>query len=633
MFFRADFAVRRLLPGLIFIGFLALYVLTASRGFIVGSGSESESMELQRAVVYNGIGHSTGYPAYTLSAHLFTRIGAALGGDPFTWATYYSSFTTALALLVTYFLLRLWFSAAASTVATVLFGLSGVVWHIATITEVQGLHLLTVVGILYLAALYRRYPDRTWLLEGIALLFGVGLANHRIIVLLASGVALVVLSAQFWRYLKSWYYLRIAAMGALPLLTYFYIFVAASAPTVYGLGLARDHLNSPYSVVQLVFGYGQEGLLQLTSAELGARFSFVAGYHLDFLTPLGVGLGLAGLLVFARRAPIYALALAGTGLTSLLFFMAWRQDHKSFIYYGQTEIVLIVGLAALANVVFRIPRLPNLRIGLAAPLAVLIPFLFAVQAPLNNRAQDRTGQIYYDAYLSLPQNSVVFTGGWCPDHWIGLEAAIKRPDLRLQYVRDDLNLILNAGRSKTDSVYLTWWMQMYLGMFRGAQPIPEAGLALSATGTPFVQVRPRGDERLVAEAERASRIDQIIAPGVRLLGYTTTPQADAMLFTLYWQAEQQIGQTYRPFTHLRQVDGAGNPVALLSQRDYPNPVLGLYPTRFWQAGEVIKDTYAIPWPKAPLPAPENLRWAFGLTSETGERLGEVNLAFTAGPPK
>src|SRR5690349_21310289 len=82
--------------------FIALYVSTASRGFVVGNVVESDSMELQRAAVHLGIAHSTTYPLYVILAHVFSRIGAGLGGDPFTWVTYFSCLTVGLSVGVLY---------------------------------------------------------------------------------------------------------------------------------------------------------------------------------------------------------------------------------------------------------------------------------------------------------------------------------------------------------------------------------------------------------------------------------------------------------------------------------------------------------------------------------------------------
>lgn len=648
MHWREQWAARWL-PWLLFLAFLILYVSTASRGFIVGSGSEAESMELQRAVVHNGIAHATTYPAYVILAHYFTRIGAALGDDPFTWATYFSSFTTALALMVTYYLCRLWVGWPAAAVATVVFGLSGVMWHIATITEVQGLHILIIVSILYLTALYRRAPHKIALLEGIALLFGLGLANHRIVVLLGPPVALVALVSGALRYLRPWSYVRLAAALGLPLLLYYDVFFKVPAGVVYGLGTTFNPPINAYNALQIVFGYGQEGLLVSPLPELGARLSFVVGHHLDFFTPVGVLLGAAGLIAFFWRDRLFGAALLLHAALSGIFWMTWRQDHKAFIYYAQTGIVLVIGIAALADSALRFaPRLAFLlgarraaqpeqpardrALPLALPLALLVPALFVMGFPQHNRAPDRRGQVMYEAYMGLAEPINVFTGGWSPDHWIGLEAVAAGSPAVLIYDRD-VDYIVAHANDQSRQVYLSWWMQMFLGMLSGQNPLLDRGLGFAGTDTDFVQVLPRGDARLIAEAEAAVIVDQPAAPGIRLYSYRAQRTADGARFTLYWRVDDPIAERLAPFAHLRTVDAAGETTGLLAQRDYPDPVRGYYPTSAWQPGEVVRDSVFITWPPGALPPAESLRWTFGFVSPaTGQRTGEVFLPFEAAQP-
>ncbi len=617
----------RLAPLILFLAFLALYVSTAARGYIVGGGAEAESMELQRAVVYNGIAHATSYPAYVILAHYFTRIGAALGGDPFTWVTYFSSLTVALALVAAYFLLRLYVRWYAAALAVTIFGLSGVLWHIATIAEVQGLHILTVMGILYLAARCTRQPERVGYLEGAALLFGLGLANHRIIVLWAPSVALIALGSGALRRLQLWNYVRLAALLGLPLLLYYDVFFKVPAGAVYGLGTTFNPPINAYNALQIVFGYGQEGLLVSPLAELPARIALVGGFHLEFFTPIGVVLGLLGLMLFVRRAPLYGAALLLGSLLSFAFFMTWRQDHKAFIYYGQSGFALIVGLACLADRSIRLPRF-GVPLSLAVPLGALIPLLFALGYPKNNRALDTRGAAYFEAYASLPPESIVFTGGWSPDHWIGLEAIAAGCQVGLFYDREAPFIAAVVNERRTQNIYLSHWMQMYLGMLSGQNPLLELGVGFGGTHTPFIQVLPRGDPRLIAEAETGRKLEQTIAPGLQLYSYRAHADARGAYFTLYWRVVGEIPERFIPFAHLRTVDSGGHTTGLIAQRDYPDPVRGYYPTTAWQAGEVIRDTVFIAWPEAVLPPAESLRWAFGfVSSSTGQRVGEVFLPF------
>ena len=62
---------------------------------------------------------------------------------------------------------------------------------------------------------------------------------------------------------------------------------------------------------------------------------------------------------------------------------------------------------------------------------------------------------------------------------------------------------------------------------------------------------------------------------------------------------------------------------LLSQDDSRDPVEGAYPTIFWEEGEIVKDTYFIPWPSEPLPS-NGVAVTVGLTLN-GERMEEFCL--------
>jgi hypothetical protein len=576
-------------------------------------------------------------------AFLFTRVGVVLGGDPFTWVTYFSAFTTAAAVALTYLTFRTWFEPAAALFAASILGLSGVVWHIATISEVQGLHLLLVVAIFYLTVRFYQHPKQVITLEMIALLFGAGLANHRTILLIAPAVGLVVLSRYPWRELGIWGHVHLVVMFGAPLLTYFYIFYSVAGtsllgetPTIYGLGTVYDHFDSPYKALQLVMDYGQMDVFEFPTSlsQAGDQLAGVLDQHVASLTWLGVVLGVIGLLVFARRQPLFFSAFALALGIFWFFFMAWRIEKKA-IYYGPSIFLLCVGLGALADQALRhmprlwdrLPRVLPVILGLAG-LAV---GLFAIQFGDNNRSGDHRGDTMYKAFMAMEPGSVFFSGGWGPEHFIGLEAMRHRDGLRVEYA-DPINRAEREAQNPDTHVYIGYRLQVNTGMIAGATPFPDAGLALAGTATDFVLVHPHDDARMVSEARTAQVVDQAVVPGIRLYSYRADFKDDGIHLTLYWLTVQPVTASYRPFTHLRQVDAAGNVVALLAQRDYPNPVHNFYPTRFWQPGEFVRDTYVIPWPDRALPPQESLRLSFGFTDEMGQRLGEVTVPFANTEP-
>ncbi|TEU15320.1 MAG: hypothetical protein E3J21_13500 [Anaerolineales bacterium] len=79
---------------------------------------------------------------------------------------------------------------------------------------------------------------------------------------------------------------------------------------------------------------------------------------------------------------------------------------------------------------------------------------------------------------------------------------------------------------------------------------------------------------------------------IELLGYELKEEpirpGGALELTLYWQAREEIEESYIVFTHL--LDGEGN---IQGQQD-GIPTEGMYPTSSWLAGQVVDDKHRIP---------------------------------------
>jgi len=88
------------------------------------------------------------------------------------------------------------------------------------------------------------------------------------------------------------------------------------------------------------------------------------------------------------------------------------------------------------------------------------------------------------------------------------------------------------------------------------------------------------------------RDGSLLGGKIELLGYELEEEpmrpGGVLELTLYWQAREEIGESYIVFTHL--LDGEGN---ILGQQD-GIPVEGLYPTLAWLAGQVVEDKHRIP---------------------------------------
>ena len=136
-------------------------------------------------------------------------------------------------------------------------------------------------------------------------------------------------------------------------------------------------------------------------------------------------------------------------------------------------------------------------------------------------------------------------------------------------------------------------------------------LFLLAAITPYRYIRPiyaappRYSQEVVPDI--ANPLDATLGGSARLIGYawpdgTVTP-GSTWRITLYWQVLQRFEEDYSVFIHVVGPDGR-----MVAQRDsYPG--LGHYPTRVWQPGEIIADTYPVPIPPD---APPRLRALAGM---------------------
>jgi hypothetical protein len=149
----------------------------------------------------------------------------------------------------------------------------------------------------------------------------------------------------------------------------------------------------------------------------------------------------------------------------------------------------------------------------------------------------------------------------------------------------------------------------------GVYPVGKPGERLATNS---------GDDRVIVaaikivprDAERAAfnprtRVDANFADQIDLIGYDTKVKPDAIALTLYWHARAAPDRDYTVFVHA--LDANGEIIAQVDRQ----PQNGNYPTSLWDAGEQIRDDYALT-----IPAGTNAqRIIVGLyRAETGERL-------------
>ena len=127
----------------------------------------------------------------------------------------------------------------------------------------------------------------------------------------------------------------------------------------------------------------------------------------------------------------------------------------------------------------------------------------------------------------------------------------------------------------------------------------------------FVPYRvPAGTERPGPENE----VDSRFGDDIRLLGWSAEPEQDALMVTLFWQAESEMDKNYTAYLHLTGSDGE-----LAAQVDQL-PVG--YPTSDWVPGEMVVARYVVPWPDELAHEEVGLRSGFYYLP-TLEQLGEA----------
>jgi hypothetical protein len=144
-------------------------------------------------------------------------------------------------------------------------------------------------------------------------------------------------------------------------------------------------------------------------------------------------------------------------------------------------------------------------------------------------------------------------------------------------------------------------------------PISPAGLTLSPALVSRIKVRsPEPLERLAAE-----RLNAKFGEEIRLLDAKIVPDAlrsgEFAEVVLRWQAVGNPSDNYTVFVHV--VDSGGG---IIAQGD-SQPQGGHYPTRFWDAGEVVTDVHRVEIPESAQSGAYDI--AVGLyVLETGRRL-------------
>lgn len=592
-----------LIAALLALAGFALYAATAAPSVAT---LFDDSLEFQVVAPALGIAHPSGYPLYTLLGKLATLL------LPFRDAAgrlnLFSALCAAAAVGILYLVAaKLAGNRAAAAEATIAFAISPAWWSQATIAEVYALHGLLVALFIYCLL---RWEERekgrggegekgrsdAWL-SAAALVFGLGMAHHRMMALLLPAALVFI----FWsdpaliRQPRRWR--RPIGLGLAPLLLYLYLPLRGAQGIT---SLDGTYTATTGGTLDWILARGYS--VFLTGNPFGVERG-TSSYLALFLQQMGVLPLLAALMGLARtwrtsvrRSTLLLLATAA----QVAFGMVYKvQDVEVFFIPAFLLIALwaAIGLAQIFDAATRQAvhaaqplRLPVWArpVYLAAcllPVAGIVLFYPALEAVQTWPERDRSaawgvydyGRDMIDS--AAPGGAVVGLLGettlvrYCRD------VLGQRPDLRVIPADAEAARFaaVDAALAENVPVYLT-------------RDLPGAATrySLDAAG-PLIAVSPKAMPG-PAPAGREMGAGIVLVDAQTLI--RQTHGGPVVRLALTWAATAPVSEELK--VSARLLDAAGNVVVA----DDRAPVHFTYPTTAWVPGEPVSDVYDLAMPPA-----------------------------------
>jgi len=442
-----------------------------------------------------GTAHPTGFPAYVILGWLASIVFAPLGDPAFRMNLLSAVLVGGSAALAVVLAWQLTGRVLIGLGAGVVMAKLPIVWNIGTHADPHALHLF-LVALLFVvlvgweqrvraarrlaveggpgaaATPFRwrlRSPGDRWLLAA-ALVYAVGLANHTLMLLIAPGIALFVLTTEPWILRRPRLIVGIAgALVLTTLLLYLELPLRAGllrAPLVYG------HPETLDGFFYVVLAQQFVGALYQPFADLGSKTLALGSLGYDQLGIVVALVPLAFVVTLFRR-PRYAL-LSGVSFLITVWFAASYVNADISRYYLGPAVMVISWLAILAgsivDAVSRFvgaewdawtPGAPDatapsrtrvvspavLVIEVAVVLALLVPTFVALpdRADAANMSGQRDASAWADKAMSLFEPDAVVVSWWSYSTtlWYAQIIEGQRPDVWI--VDDRTRLDQNLG--------------------------------------------------------------------------------------------------------------------------------------------------------------------------------------------
>ncbi len=587
---------------LLFAGVVTLYAATLAPGALGGDAGE-----LQFVPVVLSLPHPTGTPLYVLLSKAWSLLPV---GPSAAWRlNLLAAVSAALAVTMTFVAARTLTGRTAPAVAAALFLAVGVTfWEQAVIADKYAFNALMVALVLALALRWGKSRSPVTL-GGIALAYGMSLAHHRSMLLLALpllGYIWWYERAALWRNWRR--LLKLAVLCLLPLL--FYLYLPWAAARNLPPGAWQPQTLSDW--LMYVRDQGFTNQVIVARSDLTERLGFyLQVLHQDFGWAGGLlaVLGLSWLM--ARRRPEALFLLSVFALQAVL--ASNYRVPRQWVFFLPSFVVLSLwigsGLAAIWRAAEQVmaqrwPGLARAALAILATAMIIWPLLAAPdryqplrqshlgagvldpwrQTLKSGRMAERLGRSLADV---APNAVVVADWEQATALWYFQQVEGLRPDVQIVYPVERLNEAAGWDRplylARTVDGVAGRWYPTNTGPLTALRTAPQfdAPEQSAAIGLNFGGV---------LELQSASLATSELQPG------------QVVPLTLYWRALQQPTADYS--VSLRLIDPIG---AVVAQVDSQHPVLGMAPISQWQAGQVVADYYELQTP-FDLP-PGTYRWA------------------------
>ena len=649
----ADYALA-FLVGLLA---LVLYMRTLAPGLLGG-----DSGEFQFAAWLGGFAHPTGYPLYLLLGYGWTHLLRL--GDPAWRMNAFSALWGGLAIGLIYLLalrvLQLTITSGpsfavqrlAALFVALTFAVTPTFWSQAVIAEVYTLHIVFVAAVLLGLVTWAAQPSghqNYRPLYWTAAIYGLSLAHHRSMLLLAPAIAIYLWQNRRWD--EDWRMrfgglARALPLLLLPLLLYLYIPLRAPHVPYFEIHLSPDQTIQLYrptvlGFVKYVTGTVFSAAIRPTSGAI-AQLAVAARFFIREVSWAGLALGLFGMLWLARRARSL-FTLTGVSFLAIVAFNLFYGIGDIYVFYIPAYLIWVIwmglGVAALAwqleksitkptnqpanqHAAHSTPRtLPGTMLGHTTRKTVrLLPWLacllaFALPAwtlithyaqtdqALNNQARTTWQAIVAQP---IPQDAILISNDrdemtplWYLQYVEGV-----RPDLTglfplIQPTAEwsDVGQVIDMARRSERPVLLIKPMPGLEIKFRLEPFLPSQSGAHPERSASGVEGAPPVERTLVQVLGPAVEKPPIkphvvvFADAIRLNGYDVQPDLvsgnSELAVALYWQPLHGLQADYTTFVHLLNADGV-----VVGQNDH-QPGGVYYPTSLWRPGELLKDVHTL----------------------------------------